>query len=47
MLLVFNLLAAYAVWAATRQRPGTLDEVRTLAAVAAMTIIVGGAAWLT
>ena len=35
------IASAYAVWNGTRQRPGTFDEVRTIAGVLEMIAIVG------
>jgi uncharacterized BrkB/YihY/UPF0761 family membrane protein len=38
----FVQLAAFAVWETTEQRPGTRDELRTLAAVLVALLIVAG-----
>lgn len=43
----FLTLTAYAVWNGADQRPGTLDELRTLAGVLAAILIFAGVSVLT
>ena len=40
--LAFLLLSSFAVWEGTDRRPGTLDELRTLADTFAAIVIFGG-----
>jgi hypothetical protein len=42
ILMGFLLLTSFAVWETTEQRPGTLDELRTLGAVFVSIVIYGG-----